>query len=139
MISFSKYFSKGLRSTLRLLNGTNFSYKGPWVQVYQDTVIDEWYVGEFASAEYTISVDYDSFTREIIKCILVAGPLSANITVYGRSNIGDKLVELTATVDNSVVRLIANPALSNDGSTILEGSKLIFSANYYYTQNELTA
>lgn len=138
MISFSKYFSKGLRSTLRLLNGTNFSYKGPWVQVYQDTVVDEWYVGEFASAEYTISVDYDTFTREIIKCILVAGPSSANVIVYGRSNLGDDLIELTAIVDNSRVSLIANPAVAQDGSTVFLGSKLIFSANYYYIQNELT-
>lgn len=137
MIGFASYFAQGLRSTLRLLNGTNFSYKGPWVQVYPNTVVDQWYVGEFMSAEYTISVDYDTFNKEIIKCLVVAAPGSAQVTVYGRSNLGDNLIDLTATVDNSKVTLIANPATSLDGSTLYQGSKLIFSANYYYTQNEL--
>lgn len=137
MISFASYFAQGLRSTLRILNGTNFSYKGPWVQVYPSTTIDQWYVGEFMSAEYTISVDYNTFKKEIIKCLVVAAPGTAQITVYGRSNLGDNLVDLSATVDNSKVTLIANPATSIDGSTVYLGSKLIFSANYYYTQNEL--
>ena len=137
MLSFSNFFMQGLRGTLRALNGINFSYKGPWVQVYPDTVVDQWYVGEFMSAEYTISVDYNTFKKEIIKCLVVAAPGTAQVTVYGRSNLGDNLVELTATVDNSKVTLIANPATSIDGSTVYQGSKLIFSANYYYTQNEL--
>lgn len=128
---------QGLKSTLRVINGVNFSYKGPWVQVYPNTVIDEWYVGDFMSAEYTISVDYDTFTKEIIKCLVVAAPSTAQITVYGRSNLGDNLIDLTATVNNSKVSLIASPATSQDGSTVFQGSKLIFSANYYYTQNEL--
>lgn len=137
MINFASYFSQGLRSTLRLLNGTNFSYKGPWVQVYPNTVVDEWYVGEFMSAEYTISVDYDTFTKEIIKCLVVAAPGNAQVTIYGRSNLGDNLIDLTATINNSKVSLVANPLTSQDGSTVYLGSKLIFSANYYYTQNEL--
>lgn len=137
MISFASYFAQGLRSTLRLLNGTNFSYKGPWAQVYPGTVVDQWYVGEFMSAEYTIAVDYNTFKKEIIKCLVVAVPGSAQVTVYGRSNIDDNLVDISATVDNSKVTLIADPATSLDGSTVYLGSKLIFSANYYYTQNEL--
>ena len=138
MLNFNRFFSQGLRNTLRVLNGANFSYKGPWVQVYEDTVVDEWYVGEFMSAEYTISVDYGTFNKEIIKCLVVAAPSTANVVIYGRANLVENLVELTATVDNSKVRLIANPATSQDGSTTYPGSKLIFSANYYYTQNELS-
>lgn len=137
MLTFSKYFATGLRNTLRVLNGVNFSYKGPWVQVYPDTVVDEWYVGEFASAEYTISIDYNSFEREIIKCLVVAGPSTANVVIYGRSNLGNNLIDLTATVDNSKVTLKADPAVTVDGSTLFIGSKLIFSANYYYNINEL--
>lgn len=137
MLNFKKYFAVGLRNTLRVINGVNFSYKGPWVQVYPNTVVDEWYVGEFSGAEYTISVDYNLFNRETLKCIVVAGPSTANVVIFGRCNLGEDLVELTATVNNSKVTLIANPAVSNDGSTILLGSKLIFSANYYYNSNEL--
>lgn len=137
MLNFSSFFRQGLRGTLRVLNGINFSYKGPWVQVYPNTVVDEWYVGEFMSAEYTISVDYDTFTKEIIKCLVVAAPGIAQVTIYGRSNLGDNLIDLTATVNNSKLSLIADPLTSLDGSTVFLGSKLIFSANYYYTQNEL--
>lgn len=137
MINFSSFFAQGLRSTLRVLNGINFSYKGPWVQVYPNTVIDEWYVGEFMSAEYTISVDYDTFTKEIIKCLVVAGPDTATVTIFGRSNLGFDLINLSAVVNSSKVQLIADPAVNEDSSVYL-GSKLIFSANYYYTINELS-
>lgn len=138
MINFSKFFSHGFRNTLKLLNGVNFSYKGPWVQVYPNTVIDEWYVGEFMSAEYTISVDYGTFEKEIIKCLIVAAPSSANLVVYGRvSTNGDDLINITADVNNSKVTLYASPAIGQD-STVYSGSKLIFSANYYYTINELS-
>ena len=137
MIKFTSYFSQGLRSTLRLLNGTNFSYKGPWVQVYPNTVINQWYVGEFMSAEYAISVDYGTFNKEIIKCLVVAAPGTAQVTVYGRSNLGENLIDISVSVDNSKVSVIVDPLTSNDGSTVYLGSKLIFSANYYYTQNEL--
>ena len=132
MLNFSKYFAQGIKSTLRLINGVNFSYKGPWVSVYPDTVVDEWYVGDFVSAEYTISVDYDAFHREIIKCLVVAGPGSATVNVFGRSNLGFNLVDLSAVVDNSRVKLIADPGINQDGSTVFLGSKLIFSATYYY-------
>lgn len=137
MLNFSKYFTTGLRSTLRVLNGINFSYKGPWVQIYPDTVVDEWYVGEFTSAEYTLSVDFNAFEREIIKCLVVAGPSTASVIIYGRANLGTPLVDLTAVVDNSKVSLIANPGVTIDGSTLYTGSKLIFSATYFYNSNEI--
>jgi hypothetical protein len=138
MLQFSNFFAQGLRATLRLINGKNFSYSGPWVSVYPSTVVDEWYVGEFMSAEYTIAVDYGTFEKEIIKCIVVAAPGNASITIFGRSNLGKNLVELSVSVDASKVTLIADPATDIDGSTLIQGSKLIYSANYYYTLNELS-
>ena len=135
MINFSKYFSRGLHGTLRLINGTNLSFKGPWVQVYANTVVDEWYVGDFMSAEYTISVDYDTDRKEFIKAIVVAGPNNANVVITGRTNLGQNLVELTAQVNASKVQLIANPVTS--GPTTFTGSKVIFSAIYHQTINEL--
>ena len=133
MINFSGFFSQGLKNTLRVKNGTNISYKGPWVLVYPDTIIDRWYVGDFQSAEYTIAIDLDNNDREIIKCLLVAGPNNATVNVFGRSNITSNLIDLTATVNASYVSLIANPSAS-----AVTGSKLIFSATYYYAVNSLT-
>ena len=132
MINFASFFSKNIKNTLLLRNGTNIAHKGPWVLVYPNTVIDEWYVGDFMSAEYTISVDFGNTEKEIIKCLLVAGPDSAAVTVFGRSNLNSNLVDFTASVTASKVSLIANPS-----STPVNGSKLIYSATYYHTLNTL--
>ncbi len=133
MINFASFFSKNVKNTLLFKNGTNIAYKGPWVLVYPNTVVDEWYVGDFMSAEYTISVDFGNTEKEIIKCLLVAGPDSAAVTVFGRSNLNSNLVDFTATVNASKVSLIVNPS-----SSIVNGSKLIYSATYYHTLNDLT-
>jgi hypothetical protein len=142
MLNFARFFLQGLKNTLRLQNGVNFSYKGPWVAVTENTVIDEWYVGDFMAAEYTIVVDVGNIRKEVIKCLVIAGPERANLTIYGRTNLNENLIDLSATVNASKLSLIANPASSPDGSTydnstLLLGSKLIFSANYYHTINEL--
>jgi hypothetical protein len=143
MLNFAKYFLRGLKNTLRLQNGVNFSYKGPWIPVTSDTLIDEWYVGDFAAAEYTIVVDVSNIRKEMIKCLVVAGSGKADITIYGRTNINENLVEITATISESKLQLKAQPASSPDGSTydnssLLLGGKLIFSATYFYSLNDLT-
>ena len=138
MINFASYFFKGIKNTLRLQNGVHFSYKGPWKLLYADTVLDEWYVGDFMSAEYSIVVDYGTNDKEIIKCLVVAGPETANIVTYGRTNLGRNLIEISADVNASKVRLIVNPATFDD-STVGIGSKVIFNATYYHTLNALGA
>jgi hypothetical protein len=126
-MNMASFFLKGLNKTLKLINGTNFSYAGPWVTVYPNTVIDSWYVAEFMSADYTISVDGGSNSKEIIKCLVVASPETAALTVYGQTYINGNLINLTATVNNSRVFLTADP--------ITVPCKLVFSANYYQTLN----
>jgi hypothetical protein len=143
MLNFARFFFQGLKNTLRLQNGVNFSYKGPWVPVIGETVIDEWYVGDFMAAEYTVVVDVNNGNKEVIKALVVAGPEVASLTVFGRTNTNTNLLELSATVNSSKVSVIASPAFSVDGSTqdnssLLQGGKLIYSANYYHTQNDLT-
>lgn len=142
-MNFARYFFRGIKNTLRVQNGVNFSYKGPWVTVIENTVIDEWYVGDFCAADYTIVVDVGNLRKEVIKCILVAGPEKTAINVYGRTSLTENLIDLSATVNASKVQLLAGPSFSPDGSTydnstLLVGSKLIFSATYYYTINDLT-
>lgn len=131
-MNFASYFLAGLKSTLRFNNGKNLSYKGPWVSVLPGTIIDEFYVGDFMAAEYTICVDAGNVDKEVIKAMVVAGPEEAAITIYARTSINSDLITLTATVDTSRVRLIASPIG-------LENKKLIFSSNYYYTINDLTS
>lgn len=129
-MDFSRYFLRGIKGTLKFNNGVNFSYKGPWVSVFPDTVVDEFYVGDFMSAEYTICVDGGAIDKEIIKCLVVAGPSSAGITIYGRTSLQDDMITLTATVNDSKLTLLASP----NG---LGSKKMIFSANYYHVINDL--
>ena len=53
------------------------------------------------SAEYTI-VDYDTNNKEILKVLVVASPINPSPTIYGRSNLGNNLIKLNSTVDNSI-------------------------------------
>jgi hypothetical protein len=143
MLNFARFFLQGLKNTLRVQNGVNFSYKGPWVTVISDTVLDEWYVGDFMAADYTIAVDVGNSRKEMIKCMVVAGPNQADLTVYGRTNTNENLIDISASVTASKLSLIVGPASSPDGSTydnssLLVGSKVIFSATYYHTINEIT-
>lgn len=131
-MNLAKYFNIGLRNTLKLANGVHFSHRGSWTIVYNnDTIIDEWHVGDFMSADYTISVDFGTNQKEIIRCLVVAGPNNANLTIYGRTANDNELITLTAIVDSSRLYLIANPKPNMDGS------KLIFNAHYFQTINEL--
>jgi hypothetical protein len=129
-MQITNFFLRGLSKTLKLINGTNFSYAGPWVTALSDTVIDSWYVGDFMSADYTIAVDGNSGEKEIIRCLVVASPSKAAVTVYGRTDLDQKLINLTATVNNSKLVLVANP--------VSAPCKVIFSANYYQTLNPIT-
>lgn len=125
-MEFSSYFIKGLKGTLRFQNGVNTSFKGPWVGLEADTVLDEFYVGDFMSAEYTICVDGGNIDKEIVKCLVVAGPSEAKITIYGRTSLQDDMISLTANVNASKLVLT--------GSPIGTGSKrVIFSAVYFET------
>lgn len=138
MINFASYFSRGVKNTLTVQQGVNFAYKGPWTLVYPNTVIDEWHVGDFMAAEYTIVADLGPNDKEIIKCLVVAGPDTANVVVYGRTNLDRNLLEITANVTASKVQLIVDPAV-HESSAVGVGSKVIFSATYYHTLNSLGA
>lgn len=129
-MNIADYFMTGLKNTLRLKNNKNFSYFNSWQQIYSNTLLDEFYVSDFLAAEYTIVVDAGNSSREIIKCLVVAGVNSANLTIFGRTNLGTNLINLNATVNASKVSLIASPAIGS-------GHKCYISANYYQTINQL--
>ena len=131
MFDLSKFFTRGLRNTILAKPGIHFSFKGPWTQIYTGQAIDRWHVGDFTSAEYTIAIDLDQNNREIIKCLVVASPNDASVTVYGRSATAENLVDVTAQVTGSYAELVlsAKPGKS--------GAKASFSATYYETHNPI--
>ena len=56
MFNLSKFFNKGLKDSVLFLSNGAMSHNGPWKQVYTNTLLDRFHVGDFSSAEYTICV-----------------------------------------------------------------------------------
>lgn len=138
MFDITKYFRRGQNQTIEFRNGTNLSYAGPtYTLVESGTELDRWYVGSYFGVEYTIACDVNSERKEIIKCLCTATTSKANIVVYGRSNLGDDLMQLEVEVTDAYFKLVAYPRVQDD-STAIQGAKIIFSANYYSTLNEPT-
>jgi hypothetical protein len=132
MADISKYFGQGVKNTLYLKNGVNFYHKGPWVQVFEDTEVDRWYVGDFSSASYQVSAEFGSNKKETLQILVVARPDRANYTIYGRAAIDDPLVDISVTVNNGYLSLkmsASNPAY--------RGTKVIYIASYAGTINTL--
>jgi hypothetical protein len=136
MFNIGNYLRDGLKNTLLFRNNSGVSYNGPWKQVYSNTLLDRWHVGDFSSVEYTISADLDTANKEIIKALVTATVDTASIVVYARNNTVRDLIEVTATVNNSYVDIILNPAAIT--GNLNNGVKIIYTASYYHTQNPPT-
>jgi hypothetical protein len=135
MFNILKFFSHGRKDSILFKNNGSISHNGPWKQVYPNTLLDRWHVGEFSSAEYTISIDLDNNDRELIKCLVTAGLDLASVVVYARSRLSRNLIEITATVNDSYVDIFLNPAA--DDSTPTSGAKVIYTVQYFQSQNPL--
>jgi len=130
------FFSKGDKNTINMRQGANFSYSGPWVKLVplpNKTKIDEFYLGQFMAAEYTIVADYDFNNRETVKCLVTAGRNEASVTIFGRSNLGQRIIDVVVEVNNSSVKVSVQP--QNDDSTDMSGAKVFFSSTYYKAVN----
>lgn len=134
MSKLLNYLTDGLKNTLLLRNNAGFSFNGPWVNVFENTVLDRFYIGDISSAEYTISADLDNNNKELLKVLVTATLDSASIVIYARNNTARDIVEVTANVNNSFVEVIVSPSLLED-STLPTIPKIIYSANYFYNQN----
>tara|TARA_B110000977_G_scaffold172376_1_gene224720 strand:+ start:116 stop:553 length:438 start_codon:yes stop_codon:yes gene_type:complete len=143
MQNLKKYLTDGLKNTLLFRNNAGTSYNGPWKQVYTNTLLDRWHVGNFSSVEYTVSVDFDVLNKEIIKVLVTATRDRASVVIYARNNTLADLVTVSATVNDSYVDIILNPIiiavdLENDiPAQDYSGSKVIYTAKYFHTQNPL--
>jgi hypothetical protein len=130
-MNFADYFVRGLRNTLRLKKGTNWSVKGSEIPIPTDTEIDTWFVGEFSSAIYEVVAEYGKNDVEHINVKISARPEQASVTVSGRNNSGRDLVDFSATVDASKVTVTASPFFEDDGITPLANVKLTFKVTYF--------
>lgn len=129
-MNFSDYFIKGLRNTLKLKNGVNFSFKGTELQIPQTTQIDQWFLGEFSSATYDIVAEYGVDNVERLTLTVTARVGQVTISDSGRTNLGRDLVYFTATADSNKVTVYANPYYQVDGVTPLVNVKITYRANY---------
>tara|TARA_Y100000385_G_C13065534_1_gene626498 strand:- start:418 stop:834 length:417 start_codon:yes stop_codon:yes gene_type:complete len=137
MQNLQKYLTDGLKNTLLFKNNSGTSHKGPWKQVYENTLLDRWHVGEFSSVEYTISADLDTDNKEIIKALITATDDQASVVVYARNHTLRELIAIEPVVSNSYVDVILNPAISAPAGQN-NGTKVIFTAQYFHTLTPLS-
>ena len=137
MLDITKYITKGLQNTLLFKNTTGTSHNGPWKQVYSDTLLDRWHVGEFSSVEYTISADFDVDNKEIIKVLITASRDRASVVIYARNNTVNDILDVTATVNDSYVDVVLNPVIDAEIGTNFTSAKVIHTAQYFHTQTPL--
>lgn len=134
MSVLDKFLSEGLKNTILLRNNSGFSYAGSYVTAENNTLLDRWHLGDFSSVEYTISADYDSENREILKCLVTAGLQNSNISIYSRASTNVDLIDVEARVNNSYVDVLVSPKQDK-----LEKTKVIFTARYFEAQNPLAS
>lgn len=136
MFDPEKYFKQGLNRTVKLQPGVNFSAQGDPIQVFGVTEIDRWYIGDYNSVEYKISIDYDYNAKETLQASVTASfPEDVAISVYGRTNSGNDLVDLIVSVNQSYVTISLVPKVINEIS--LNGAQAYFVATYF-ENNTLT-
>jgi len=125
MTDFNNYFIPNVKNTLQFKNGVNFLHKGPWIQIFDSTEIDRWYVGDFASASYQISLEFNSNKKETLQVLVVARPDYANYSIVGRVAIDDELVDVSVEVNDSYLSLKLSPKIAD-----YNGLKAIYRAHY---------
>ena len=135
MSFLNKSLAQGQNNSLTLLNNGSFSHKGPWIQAYENSLLDRWHVGDFSAAEYTIFADLDTGNKEVIKALVVATVDEASIVIYARNNTIQDLIEVSASVNSSYVDVTIDPAAAGDSGVSPRGAKVIYTAHYFYTQN----
>lgn len=133
MSDFPTFFTQGVNNTLIFKNGGQFLYKGPWKTVFTNTEIDRWFVGDFSSATYNITVEVNSNKKETLQVLVVARPDQANFTIFGRVAIDDEIVDVSATVNDSYLSFKLSAKIPE-----YEGCKVIFSVSYGGSINQLT-
>jgi len=143
MQDLKKYLTDGLKNTILFRNNSGTSHNGPWKQVYTDTLLDRWHVGDFSSVEYTISADFDVNNKEIIKVLVTASKDRASIVVFARNNTLNDIISVGATVNDSYVDVILNPIIVAEDvdegipAQNYTGTKIIHTAQYFHTQTPL--
>lgn len=125
-------FRQGLGNTIELRAKKGFSSPYKFQRVYENTVVDEFFLGDFCSAFYDVSVQLDTERKETMQVVITGRPQNVSITVYGRVFTKFKMIELDAIVDNSRCYLIARPL-----SYVFDGAKINFSAKYFRTLDPL--
>jgi len=133
MQDLKKFLAKGMKNTVLFRNNAGLSHKGPWKQIYGSTRIDRWHVGDFATVEYTISVDFDRDNKEILKALVTASIDRASVVVFARNNTLNDIVEVEVTVNDSYVDVNLTPVIDTELGTNFTGAKAIFTGQYFHT------
>jgi hypothetical protein len=132
MFNITEFFTKGAKNTIQVKSNSGFSYTGSWKQIYGTTLVERWYLGDFNSADYTISIDLNTDHKEIVKCLVTGTINDAKLVVYARNYTNIELVNFSAVVNESYIELYVSPTTSK-----AEGAKFFYTANYFANQTPL--
>ena len=128
----TKLFTKGQNNSILLPDRSNFSFRGNWIGVHYNSIMDKFHVGDFSSAMYQIVVEFGSNEKETMQLSVVARPDRAVANIFGRSSINAELIDISVTVDASICYIKVEPKARG-----YVGSKLIFHASYAQAINQL--
>ena len=137
MQNLKKYLTDGLKNTLLFKNNAGTSHNGPWKQVYSNTVLDRWHLGDFSSVEYTVSADFDVNNKELVKVLVTATKDSASVVIYARNSTVNEILDISATVNDSYVDVILNPIINAELGINYTVVKVIYTAQYFHTLTPL--
>lgn len=100
---------------LKFLGGTNLSFSGSETILVDGpnlNVLHEFSSDSFGSARYIIHAECGSDQRETLEAVVVTKLDQAALTVFGRVNTGVNLVNISADISNSILKLYATPAVT---------------------------
>jgi len=132
MVDLNRYYSAGMNNTLLIKNISGVSYASPYVKIFEKTLIDRWYLGDFLSADYTFVSSFDAYNKEIIKSTIVATVDLAKIIIYSRLSTRTELIDLDAVVNESYVDVFIKLKKEK-----LQGLDVTYRVEYFNNPNPL--
>ena len=113
-MKFDQYFITGPSGALKFKQDASLTYRGDALTVYSgyDTVLDQFFVGEYSTATYTITVEADSNSKETVTLAVVARPNEASVSIISRTSIDNQILVLSGEVDASIFKLKATTTVA---------------------------
>lgn len=99
---------------IKITDGSNLAFTGVETLIVDGptlSVLHEFNTEDYASAHYLINAECGNDQRETLNVTVVSKFDKASITVYGRINTGVNLINVSADIDNGILKTYATRAV----------------------------